>query len=177
MKTSFCFLCAVLLAGCATPYSSQGLFGGFSDTRLAPDLFRVTFCGNGYTSSERVQDFALLRACELTLSNRFTCFALLDSRAGCTSSSYTTPATAETITSGGGTTYGTLNQGQYYGHTYLNTTSYTTYTPGQTHTFYHPNAGLLFQTFRDKPETLFTFDAAFLRDQLSTKYHIKTHAR
>jgi hypothetical protein len=41
----------------------------------APDIFAISFAGNSFTSPERVSDFALLRAAELTLNkgdNRFT---------------------------------------------------------------------------------------------------------
>ena len=50
------------LTGCATEYHRSGLTGGFSETRLAPDLYRVYFAGNGFSTDERTQDFALLRA-------------------------------------------------------------------------------------------------------------------
>ncbi len=66
------------LSGCATSYQQKGFTGGYSETQLAPDVFRVNFQGNGYTSSERAQDFALLRAAELSLERGFRYFALLD---------------------------------------------------------------------------------------------------
>jgi len=57
----------LIIVGCATGYHQNGFTGGFSETRLAPDVFRITFRGNGYTSAERAQDFALLHASELVL--------------------------------------------------------------------------------------------------------------
>ena len=83
----------VFASGCATPYQSNSLTGGFSDTRLAPDVFRVTFRGNGYTSDERAQDFAMLRAAELSLQHGFTCFAIFDERHSSTPFSVSTPGT------------------------------------------------------------------------------------
>ncbi len=66
MKEVFLLLASVFslwfLSGCATSYQQRGFAGGYSETQLAPDVFRVNFEGNGYTSSERAQDFALLRA-------------------------------------------------------------------------------------------------------------------
>jgi hypothetical protein len=58
------------LGGCAnaTGYQSAGADGGYSELQLAPDMFRVAFQGNIYTSQERVADMALLRAAELTLA-------------------------------------------------------------------------------------------------------------
>lgn len=54
-----------LISGCATAYQKDGITGGFVDTRLAPDMVRVTFAGNGFTSDQKATDFALLRAAEL----------------------------------------------------------------------------------------------------------------
>jgi hypothetical protein len=67
-----------LWAGCATGYHGMSLTGGFTETQLAPGVYRVTFEGNGYSRSERVQDFAMLRAAELALAHGFTHFTLLD---------------------------------------------------------------------------------------------------
>lgn len=71
-----CFI-AGLLSSCATSYQTVGFTGGYSETQLAPDIFRVVFRGNGYTSRQRSQDFAMLRAAELVLTNKFTYFAVL----------------------------------------------------------------------------------------------------
>lgn len=65
----------IAAVGCATPYQQSGYRGGFTETRLAPDIFAISFAGNSFTSPERVSDFALLRTAELTLNkgdNRFT---------------------------------------------------------------------------------------------------------
>jgi hypothetical protein len=64
--------------GCATPYQQSGYRGGFTETRLAPDIFAISFAGNSFTSPERVSDFALLRAAELTLNNGYNRFTLLN---------------------------------------------------------------------------------------------------
>jgi hypothetical protein len=60
--------------GCATPSQQSGYRSGFTETRLAQDIFAISFAGNSFTSPEQVSDFALLRAEELTLNgyNRFT---------------------------------------------------------------------------------------------------------
>ena len=170
----------LLLAGCATPYHSTGFTGGYSDTQLAPDVFRIVFRGNGYTSTERAQDFALLRASELTLQNGFICFAVIDEQESTSTSSYTTPGRADTTAYGTGFSSGDIYLNPYGGSysgtssTYANAT--TTYTPPQTYVFYKPESGLLIRVFRAKPDGIFTFDAAFLRQSLSQKYHITTPA-
>lgn len=68
-----------LMAACATGYQSSGFTGGFKNTQLSPDVFRVSFSGNAFTSSDRVQDFALLRAAELTLANNAQYFTVITS--------------------------------------------------------------------------------------------------
>lgn len=68
------FLCS----GCATSYESSGLLsGGYSETKLAPDVVRVVFHGNTSTSKERVQNLALLRAADLSLQAGFPYFTVV----------------------------------------------------------------------------------------------------
>jgi len=61
-----------------TPYQQSGYRGGFTEARLAPDIFAISFAVNSFTSPERVSDFALLRAAELTLNNGYNRFTLLN---------------------------------------------------------------------------------------------------
>jgi|WetSurMetagenome_2_1015567.scaffolds.fasta_scaffold441285_1 hypothetical protein len=59
-----------LLAGCATGYEKQGSFplsGGFKDEEVAPDVYRIKFQGNGYTSIDRARLCVMYRCAELTL--------------------------------------------------------------------------------------------------------------
>jgi len=67
----------VSVAGC-TSYQAQGLSGGFSETQLDTNVWEVSFRGNGYTSKERVRDFGLLRASELTLQNGYSYFLVMN---------------------------------------------------------------------------------------------------
>ena len=174
MKSILCILIAVNIfcAGCATQYQANGITGGFRDIRLAPDIFRITFRGNGYTSADRVQDFALLRACELTLNYKFTCFAIIDQRASSTPFTVSTPATSTTSTYGSGNVSGRVYGNQFNGYAYINSTSYTTYTPGQTFTFFKPTSGLMIQVFPQKPENIPTFDAHFMLNEITNRYHL-----
>jgi len=55
----------------------MGATGGFSVLQLGPDIYRVAFSGNGYSSPDRVVDFALLRAAELTLQQGARHFVVL----------------------------------------------------------------------------------------------------
>jgi len=167
----------LVLSGCATGYQSTGLTGGYSDTQLAPDVYRVVFRGNGYTAPERAQDFALLRASELTLQRGFTCFAIIDERHSTSPSSFTTPGHADTTAYGSGYSSGNIYLNPY-GGSYSGTSSayvnaHTTYTPPQTYIFYKPKTGIMVRAFQTKPGDFFTFDATFLQQSLKQKYRIK----
>ncbi len=71
------------LAGCehATPYQPRSAYapyeGGYSDERLAPDRYRVSFSGNYLTSRETVEAYLLYRAAELTLDQGYDWFEVL----------------------------------------------------------------------------------------------------
>jgi hypothetical protein len=73
-KYLICLSGTSVILGCATPYQSSGLTGGYKETKLAPDIARITVEGNGYTSRDRVQDFALLRASEMALQSGYPYF-------------------------------------------------------------------------------------------------------
>jgi len=61
---------AAILAACATPYKPESTFngGGFSEQRRARGVYEVWFAGNEYTTQDRSDDLALLRAAELCLA-------------------------------------------------------------------------------------------------------------
>lgn len=63
---------AITLTACMTPYTSDGLLGGYSETQVAENVWKVSFQGNGYTSRERAENMALLRSAELTLQEGYS---------------------------------------------------------------------------------------------------------
>jgi hypothetical protein len=68
MKTSPIILIAIslaLLSGCATTYQDMGDTGGYYHQKIAEDIYRIGFRGNGFTNSKRAKDFAMLRAAEV----------------------------------------------------------------------------------------------------------------
>ena len=75
---------AALLAGCATPTPYQplgapsGIRGGFSEQQIEQNRFRVTFAGNQFTSRQRVENYLLFRAAELTTQHGFDSFTMVD---------------------------------------------------------------------------------------------------
>ncbi len=167
----------LVLSGCETPYQPNGLLGGYSDTELAPDLYQIIVRGDDIATMERVQDFALLRASELTIQHGFSYFAIVNQSNATSVSSVTTPGHADTTVQGSGQSSGNVYLNPY-GASYSDTSSadvsaHTTYTPPQTHYIYWPKTGLLVKAFQTKPAGFFTFDAAFLQQSLKKKYRIK----
>src|SRR5215831_16147668 len=62
------FALLFLLAGCATGYRPKGFFGaGFSEQKLGPDLWLVTFDASAFTPKDRVKNYLLLRCAEITV--------------------------------------------------------------------------------------------------------------
>ncbi|HCQ9935465.1 CC0125/CC1285 family lipoprotein [Acinetobacter nosocomialis] len=92
----FSLIPIILLSACATSYQSNGLTGGFEDTELSPGYFRISFRGNGVTSSERVNEFALLRASDLMLSNGCKSFQVLNGKDSINTSYVELPRTTTT---------------------------------------------------------------------------------
>ncbi len=78
MKIVISLFVVLLLTSCATTYQKEGWRGGFSETQLSENIFKVNFKGNGRTGSDRVGDFGLLRAAELTLEYGFNYFMVID---------------------------------------------------------------------------------------------------
>jgi hypothetical protein len=103
----------------------------------------------------------MLRAADLVLQNGFNHFAVIDQN--------DTERPYSVATSGHAETTGSA----YVSGNHVNYNARTSYSPGETYTFYKPRTGLLVKAFKDKPEEVFTFDATFLRQSLRQKYRIK----
>lgn len=156
---------AGLMQGCATSYQKTGFAGGYSETQLDENVFRVSFRGNGYTGRERAADFTLLRSAELTLENDFQYFAIIDASSDTSHSSYTTPARSYTT----GSVYGSGNNA--YG------SATTTTTGGQTYNISKPSASNTIVCFKEKPETVFTYNAKFIYESIAKKYGIQKETK
>jgi len=82
------FVVALALAGglaaceTATPYQpnipGQAASGGYSDVRLEPDRWRVSFRGNSLTSRETVEAYLLYRSAELTVQQGYDWFSMVE---------------------------------------------------------------------------------------------------
>lgn len=155
------FVTLLLFTACSTTYQPSGFTGGFEETVLAPDVVRVVFAGNGYTSRQKTQDLALLRAAELAKKAGYKYFILLNEETSSTTQSFTTAGTAYTTGS-------VQSYGQYatYSGQIVNY-------PGQTITFNKPETGILVKFLNEKPAGRLVFDADFLIQTLAEKYRIK----
>lgn len=84
LKTFALGAAAVLVLGaCATATPYQAAEGGinsygFSDTRIEPGKYRVSFRGNTATERTVVENYILLRAAELTLADGLGHFLVLE---------------------------------------------------------------------------------------------------
>ncbi|HXA38981.1 MAG TPA: hypothetical protein VNW53_08285 [Phenylobacterium sp.] len=89
IKFSRAALAAALILGaglgaCVSPTPYQPIVkggatrGGYSETRIEPNRWRVNFAGNAMTSRETVEGYLLFRAAELTLQNGDDWFAIVD---------------------------------------------------------------------------------------------------
>jgi len=144
------------LVGCGpTRYQARGATGGYSETRLAEDTFRVSFNGNGYTSSERAEDFALLRSAEIALAYDFPYFVVVDGRTSAALSSYQTPTRS-------------TSSSVLVGNTIQTTT---TTTGGQTYTVAKPSSSNTIILLRSKPEGL-SYEAIYVANALRAKYNL-----
>ncbi len=155
-------LMAAILSGCATVYQKQGFTGGYSEAQLGENIFQVSFKGNGYTSRERVSDFALLRSAEIVIENGYRYFVVVESEKYSKVGAYTTPTTSQTT----GSAYVSGN----YVHGSSTTTSY----GGQTFIISKPRANNTILCYKEKPDINgLVFDAEFILRSIRTKYGLK----
>lgn len=156
-------LAVLIISGCATAYQKDGFSGGFNETKIAPNAWRVTFAGNGYTSRTKAEDFTLLRSADLTLQSGFQYFAIVGSNSDMsTVSSWTAPTTS--------TTNVTANR---YGNTVTGTGTTTNY-GGNTFLISKPSSSNTIVMFKTEPQGHgMIYDAKFLCDSMGSKYQIQ----
>jgi hypothetical protein len=148
------------IQACATGYKSDGFVGGYSETQLDENVFKVAFRGNGYTRQDRAADFTLLRSAELALKSGYSYFVVIDSESYTTTSTRTTP----TITNTTASAYSAGNQA------YGSATS--TATGGQTYNISKPSESNTIICFKEKPKSGFSYNANFIFKSLTEKYGI-----
>jgi len=136
MKYSWLFLAALTLAGCRTPYMAYdceptgtpwpfpgwNCQGGYSELELATETYQVSFSGRDI-STAKSQDYALLRAAELTLQRGHRYFLVVGTWSQTDVQLHSNPGTSQTThhsggghtttSFGGGTSSTTLPQASY----------------------------------------------------------------
>jgi hypothetical protein len=153
-------LAILFLQGCATTYQNDGFSGGYSETQLDENVFKVSFRGNGFTRRDKVADFTLLRSAELAIQNGYNYFVVIDANSYTSTSTHTTPTTTNTSASA----YGTGN------YAYGNATSTTT--GGQTYNISKPSSSNTIICYKEKPSAGFSYNANFIYKSLAEKYGI-----
>jgi hypothetical protein len=151
---------SLLLTACATSYQPYSFIGGggYKDVQLAENVFKVTVEANGYTSSARASELALLRSADLALEHGFRYFIIGATADHSYSTSYTAPKnTNVNVTSNGNTAYGTAKT---YG--------------GQTYNFNFPTPSMTTTAFKEKPTLQGTiYDAALVSKSLRKELDVK----
>ena len=139
-------LLAISLQACSTPYQKLGYRGGYSETALDENVFKVSFQGNKKTSRERAWDFALLRSAELTLERGYLYFIVMDNSYYEKLGTYRSP----TFVVGTNMVVG--------GHSIVTTA---------------PSSTNLIACFYKKPENVFSYSARFIYEEITSKYGIE----
>lgn len=158
MKILAVILCAATLGACATGYQNSGFAGGFDETALAPNIYRVKFAGNGYTSSSRAEDLALLRSADLTLQKGFRYFGLADANSSTSVSAMAMPTTT------------TTNASAYLAGNSIYGTATSTTSGGGVQFVSKPRTVNLVVMMNEKPADAMVFDAAFICASIGPKY-------
>jgi len=157
MKTRKLLLLAIVfLTGCSTPYQPEGFRGGYTDLNIQDDIFQVYYRGNGYTKTQKIRNFALLRCSEVAIENGYSYFVVLEGEAMIDRSSYTTPIQSNTT-------------GQVYGYGY---SSQTIYSGGQTINISKPSVSMTIRCFKTKPDDFegIIYDAEAVRANMRRNY-------
>lgn len=136
--------------------------GGYEETQLAPNVWRVSFTGNGFTTAEQTQDFALLRSAELATKNGYRYF-------GFASGSVRANAGGVITTPGYSTTSGSAT---LYGNSAYGSAS-TVISPGSAYAWSYPTANNTVVMFRERPQAdTMIYDAQFICGSLGVKYKV-----
>jgi len=157
-KLFLIFLIVFFLSNCSTSYQQNSFTGGYSDTKLSDNIFRVDFEGNGYTKSGKTIDFALLRSAEIALENGFKYFTIVSSDSKNSYSTFTTPQTTSST--------GSVNM---YGKVNVNSIT----NGGQTYLVEKPTTSNIIVCFKKKPKSGgIIYDANYIVKSIKNKYRI-----
>ena len=155
MRYSYLLLVFLLSSCLSTAYVEDGWKGGFTDTQINEDTWKVTVGGNAYTKQSTIRDYAILRASEVTLEQGYKYFVIYDDKDSTKVNTYTT--------SGSSSTTGRIDD-------WGNINSRTTYNSPQTNTQTKFGNELLYRVTNVKIDGFVNYDAQLIYDSLSAKY-------
>ena len=89
---------SILQIGCATTYQKDGFTGGYDETQLSENMWRVGFSGNAYTGTTRTQDFLMYRNAELTKEKGYKYVLVKSDASDVKTSMHTTPGYYDFVT-------------------------------------------------------------------------------
>ncbi len=152
----------IFFIGCSTKYQSVGFTGGYSETALTENVFRVAFKGNGFTSRDKTIDFTLLRSAEVAKEKGYNYFVIMDSQ------NYSKIDVHKSRT-----TYNTSFNATSYGNN-ISGTANTTSSGGDINVITKPRTTNTIMCFQEKPSlNTIVYDVNFVIKSLKTKYDIK----
>ena len=146
--------------------------GGFSERRLASNVFQVSFEGNAYTKTDRAIDFTLMRSAELAIQRGFEYFVIVDENSYIEKSTTYTPGTTRTSTYSDTLGYAHNTGDLIIGSAQTITTTRTTRTPGYSFTHQRPRANNTIVCFKEKPVGTTSYNARETFHRLASKYNI-----
>lgn len=169
MKLVLTTLALFALVACATPYQENGFGGGVSASIIDGRHARISARGNAFTDAATIQDYALLKAAEETVSIGKRYFMVVSADDTSKVGQYTTPTQSYTSTTGtvNANTFGNTTYGTYRGNTN------TTVTGGQTYNFVKPGTDVIIRMFAEEevdPTKVSVFDAPAIIKFLGAKY-------
>ena len=131
-KVTLFGILAAIISACSTTYKAGSFAGGFSEAQLYKNVWRVTFRGSAISSPEQVEELALLRSADLTLSTGYKFFALAAKRPAFGSAS-NVPVTPESLDPN---TAIEQQKASFFGHSVVNTVVMFKQKPAIQETFY-----------------------------------------
>jgi len=73
--TSIVVVLCTLLSACATGYQPEDANGaGFTDQQVTKNSYLVAYVGNAYTSQQKIHDYAMLFAAQVTVNHGYRYF-------------------------------------------------------------------------------------------------------
>jgi hypothetical protein len=159
MRKTLPLIVAIACAGCAaTGYEALKNGSGYYDLKLQTDTYEVGFKGNDLTDLDRVANFALLRAADVSVAEGYGFFEIVDSKSTQRRFYQQSPATVQsmTYTNNGGTSYSTS---QFY--------------PGAGSEFQRHGVILTIRCYKTKPASLaMVYDAKQVAENLRKHYDL-----